>query len=78
MLHQLCHMKTLTLILAACVTIAPRGATAQEQARWQEHARTVTIIRDDWGIAHVYGVTDADAGFGILLPHSGSITDTAR
>ena len=58
-------MKTLTLILAACVTIAPRGATAQEQARWQEHARTVTIIRDDWGIAHVYGVTDADAVFGM-------------
>jgi acyl-homoserine-lactone acylase len=65
MLHQLCHMKTLTLILAACVTIAPRGATAQEQARWQEHARNVTIIRDDWGIAHVYGVTDADAVFGM-------------
>jgi acyl-homoserine-lactone acylase len=58
-------MKTLTLILAACVTIAPRGATAQEQARWQEHARNVTIIRDDWGIAHVYGVTDADAVFGM-------------
>jgi len=58
-------MKTLILILAACVSVAPRGAGAQEQARWQEHARNVTIIRDDWGIAHVYGVTDADAVFGM-------------
>ncbi|HEX5408204.1 MAG TPA: penicillin acylase family protein [Gemmatimonadaceae bacterium] len=59
-------MKTLTLILAAaCVCSIPRGARAQEQARWQQHARNVTIIRDDWGIAHVYGVTDADAVFGM-------------
>ncbi len=28
--------------------------------------RDVTIIRDDWGIAHVYGKTDADAVFGAL------------
>ena len=26
----------------------------------------VTIIRDDWGIAHVYGKTDADAVFGVM------------
>ncbi|HZL57386.1 MAG TPA: penicillin acylase family protein, partial [Bryobacteraceae bacterium] len=26
----------------------------------------VTIIRDDWGIAHVYGKTDADAVFGVV------------
>ena len=25
----------------------------------------MTIIRDDWGIAHVYGKTDADAVFGM-------------
>ena len=29
-------------------------------------ARDVTIIRDDWGIAHVYGKTDADAVFGMI------------
>ena len=26
----------------------------------------MTIIRDDWGIAHVYGKTDADAVFGMI------------
>src|SRR5437667_8482653 len=34
-------------------------------ARWERQATNVTIIRDDWGIAHVYGKTDADAVFGM-------------
>src|ERR1700712_3184988 len=29
-------------------------------------ARNVTIIRDDWGLAHIYGKTDADTVFGTL------------
>src|SRR6059058_2306166 len=29
-------------------------------------ARNVEIIRDDWGIAHVYGTTDADAVYGMI------------
>src|SRR5437660_8296411 len=37
----------------------------QDVARWQRQAQNVTIIRDDWGIAHVYGKTDADAVFGM-------------
>uniref|UniRef100_UPI001915968C penicillin acylase family protein n=1 Tax=Dyella sp. EPa41 TaxID=1561194 RepID=UPI001915968C len=45
------------------------GATASAQtnapARWQTEARAVTVIRDDWGIAHVHGKTDADAVFGM-------------
>src|SRR5205814_7598389 len=28
--------------------------------------RNVEIIRDDWGIAHVYGKTDADAVYGMI------------
>jgi acyl-homoserine lactone acylase PvdQ len=33
---------------------------------WQAQARNVTIVRDDWGIAHVYGKTDADTVFGAM------------
>jgi acyl-homoserine-lactone acylase len=33
---------------------------------WQQQAQRVTIIRDNWGIPHVYGKTDADAVFGLL------------
>ena len=41
----------------------PKGPDA---TRWEREARNVTIIRDDWGIAHVYGKTDADAVFGMI------------
>jgi acyl-homoserine-lactone acylase len=41
-------------------------AAATEQARWAAHAAAVTITRDDWGIAHVHGRTDADAVFGMI------------
>jgi acyl-homoserine lactone acylase PvdQ len=34
--------------------------------RWIETAEKVTIIRDDFGIPHIYGKTDADAVFGLL------------
>jgi acyl-homoserine lactone acylase PvdQ len=34
-------------------------------ARWRQQEQNVTIIRDNWGIAHVYGKTDADAVFGM-------------
>jgi acyl-homoserine-lactone acylase len=34
--------------------------------RWERQAQNVTIIRDDWGIPHVYGKSDADAVFGLM------------
>ncbi|MEI8089281.1 MAG: penicillin acylase family protein [Opitutaceae bacterium] len=40
--------------------------TPADLNRWQEHARQVTIIRDTWGIAHVFGQTDANTVFGLL------------
>jgi acyl-homoserine-lactone acylase len=39
---------------------------AGDIARWEREARSVTITRDDWGIPHVHGKTDADAVFGLL------------
>lgn len=34
--------------------------------RCSNEAQHVTIIRDNWGIPHIYGKTDADAVFGLL------------
>jgi acyl-homoserine lactone acylase PvdQ len=51
------------LCLAASAPAQQRGGG--DLARWQRRAQGVTIIRDDWGIAHVYGKTDADAVFGM-------------
>ena len=38
----------------------------EEIARWEATADKVTILRDTWGIAHIYGVSDADTVFGTL------------
>ena len=38
----------------------------KEINRLHKLSQQVTIIRDNWGIAHVYGKTDADAVFGML------------
>src|ERR1041384_865100 len=35
-------------------------------AGWRKQAERVTITRDDWGIPHVSGPTDADAVFGMM------------
>src|SRR3954449_10826002 len=42
------------------------AASPPELARWRAEASHVTITRDDWGIAHVHGRTDADAVFGMI------------
>ena len=51
------------LLLAACASAQP-AAGSSDLARWRQQAEAVTIIRDNWGIAHVRGRTDADAVFG--------------
>jgi acyl-homoserine-lactone acylase len=59
-------MKRLLLIFAAAsAAFAFQTDRNSDVARWEQQARNVTIIRDDWGIAHVYGKTDADAVFGM-------------
>jgi acyl-homoserine lactone acylase PvdQ len=57
--------KLLLLLAAASATFAFQPPNP-EIARWERRARQVTIVRDDWGIAHVYGKTDADAVFGMI------------
>lgn len=53
------------VLLAAPVAVS-QNAQSSEQARWAAEARDTTILRDDWGIAHVHGKTDADAVFGMI------------
>ena len=42
------------------------AASPPELERWRFEASHVSITRDDWGIAHVHGKTDADAVFGMI------------
>ncbi len=58
------HART-PMILLAMLTTAP-SAPPTERARWEAQAGRVTITRDDWGIPHVRGRSDADAVFGLI------------
>jgi acyl-homoserine-lactone acylase len=52
------------LLIIGCSTT--ESDKTGELARWENQAQNVTIIRDNWGIPHIYGKTDADAVFGLL------------
>src|SRR6476661_7015946 len=66
-------MKQLVIVLALLVSSLGgrpadlrQGQAPGELDAWKQQARNVTIVRDDWGIAHVRGKTDADAVFGMI------------
>jgi acyl-homoserine-lactone acylase len=61
-------MHPLLTVLCALATLqAPTvRVPAADLARWEREARAVTITRDDWGIPHVRGRTDAEAVFGMI------------
>src|SRR6186997_731926 len=60
-------MKQILLGLAlGSLAWAPQGSVTTDAARWEKQAQNVTIVRDDWGVPHVYGKTDADTVFGVM------------
>ncbi|MBV8630994.1 MAG: penicillin acylase family protein [Silvibacterium sp.] len=61
--------KTLLLAFFCIITsfaLIAQQAPDADQVRWKAEAARVIIVRDDWGIAHVHGATDADAVFGMI------------
>ena len=56
----------LGLLLAALIAVASPALAAHDMTRWKKEAAQVSIVRDDWGIAHVHGRTDAEAVFGMV------------
>jgi acyl-homoserine lactone acylase PvdQ len=59
-------MRKLTFLLLIATQVSAQHFSNKEIAGWEQQAKQVTIIRDNWGIPHVYGKTDADAVFGLL------------
>lgn len=57
----------IVLFLSAC---SQEPAVDAEFARLSARAEKVTIIRDDFGVPHIYAKTDADAVFGMLYAQS--------
>ena len=52
------------LLLAACTQAT--GPADTEADPLALRAQNITIIRDDFGVPHIYAKTDADAVFGLL------------
>ena len=63
---RFCLKSLIAILWAASVVAAFQVTAGVDAARWRREARNVTITRDDWGIAHVHGKTDADAVFGMI------------
>ena len=65
-------IKSLGRLILLCAGLASTASaqsptpSAADLARWSREAAAVTITRDDWGIPHISGKTDADAVFGLL------------
>lgn len=57
-----------SILLAAAVLFVSAGfqSAPPDLGRWEKQAANVTIVRDDWGIAHIFGKTDADTVFGTV------------
>ncbi len=58
-----------SLVAAWAAVMAVSGAADAAQpdmTRWQARAARISITRDDWGIPHIQGRTDADAVFGMM------------
>ncbi len=64
-MKSFCLFFLLSFPIFAQKTVSSKFSTA-EIARFQQQAKRVNIIRDNWGIPHIYGKSDADAVFGLL------------
>ncbi|HEX3101651.1 MAG TPA: penicillin acylase family protein, partial [Pyrinomonadaceae bacterium] len=65
------HFSRTNIVVVLCLAFAFisnvfASDSSAEFARWERQASNVQIVRDDWGIAHITGKTDADTVFGAI------------
>ena len=60
------RLMQLGILILTMTPLLSRGQSPAEMKRWSERAARVEIIRDTWGVPHVYGKSDADAVFGLI------------
>ena len=59
-------MKKILFVCFFPLQLLAQPFSKAEITKWQTQAKNVTIIRDNYGVPHIYGKTDADAVFGLL------------
>lgn len=60
------QMRRLAPLMLALLLHASPAAAQDDMPRLRQQAQRVTIVRDDWGIPHIHGRSDADAIFGLV------------
>jgi len=59
-------MKKILLLIVLPFQLFAQNFSSKEINQWKQQANQVSIIRDNYGVPHIYGKTDADAVFGLL------------
>lgn len=54
------------LVLLLPLQLLAQPYSKKQVQDWEHQAKQVTIIRDNFGVPHIYGKTDADAVFGLM------------
>lgn len=53
-------------LINSCTPGPKNDIENKDLVRWRERAQQVEIFRDDFGVPHIYGKSDADAVFGLM------------
>lgn len=56
--------------VAAAYIYWPQGQPTFDTLASASRGYDVRILRDTWGVPHVFGVTDADCAFGLAYAHA--------
>ena len=65
-------MRGLFIVLAGCLAASCAAPLKLDANALREQAkkRDVQILRDTWGVPHIFGATDPDAAFGLAYAHA--------
>jgi acyl-homoserine lactone acylase PvdQ len=59
-------IKKILLFIIIPAQLFAQNFSKEEISRWDKEAKNVNIIRDDYGVPHIYGKSDANAVFGLM------------
>jgi acyl-homoserine-lactone acylase len=65
-LSVLAQLGAIAVLLSAVAATGIAQSAASESDRWHDHVQRTEIVRDPWGVAHIYGKSDADTVFGTI------------
>jgi acyl-homoserine lactone acylase PvdQ len=65
-LLQIKTLKSLILLFLIPIGVMAQTFYDEEIKLWKQHVKLVRIIRDNWGVPHIYGKTDANSVFGLM------------